>query len=112
MSISKSYYDMGEGTHCILLRRCDLLNSEGVVEKTVAGEVLLDVLLDELDTKIGVVNALDLVTDTTDEFVGLSGVVDEFTRSEAGVTSVGEHDSSLVESTTETATDGEETGCE
>jgi len=45
---------------CILLRRRHLLNSEGIVEKTVAGEVLLDVLLDELDTRSGLLTLLIL----------------------------------------------------
>ena len=103
---------MSKVNYCILLRRRHLLNSEGIVEKTVAGEVLLDVLLDELDTKIRVVNTLDLVADTTNEFVGLPRVVDEFTRSQASVTSIGEHGGRLVKSTTETATDGKETGSE
>ena len=31
-----------------------------------AGEVLADILLDKLDTEIGVVYALDLVTNTAD----------------------------------------------
>ena len=72
----------------ILLRRRYLLNTEGIVEKTMAREVLLDVLLDELDTEIGIVNALDLMADTANELVGLSRVVDEFTRSQASVTSI------------------------
>ena len=50
----------------ILLRRRNLLDRECVVEQAVAGEVLVDVLLHQLDTKVGVVHALDLVTDTTD----------------------------------------------
>ena len=53
-------------TYSILLGSRHLFNSKGVVEEAVAGEVLLDVLLDELDTKIGVVDALDLVADTGD----------------------------------------------
>jgi hypothetical protein len=50
----------------ILLGGGDLLDGEGVVEEGVRGEVLADVLLDELDTEIGVVDALDLVADTSD----------------------------------------------
>ena len=50
----------------ILLRCCDTLDSEGVVEQLCAGEVLLDVFLDELDTEIGVVAGLDPVADTGD----------------------------------------------
>lgn len=42
------------------------LNSKRVVEQLGAGEVLLDVLLDELDTKIGVVAGLDSVANTRD----------------------------------------------
>ena len=52
--------------HRILLRGSHLLNSEGVVEQAMAGEVLADVFLDKLDTKIRVVDTLDLVTDTRD----------------------------------------------
>lgn len=54
------------GTHRVLLCRGDLLNSKSVVEQAVAGEVLAHVFLDKLDTEIGVVDALDLVTDTGD----------------------------------------------
>ena len=50
----------------ILLRRRDLLDSERVVEQAVAREVLAHVLLHELDTEIGVVDALDFVADTAD----------------------------------------------
>ena len=50
----------------VLLRRRHLLDCERIVEQTVRGEVLADVLLDELDTKIRVVDALDLVADTRD----------------------------------------------
>ena len=48
----------------VLLRGGDGLNSDGVVEQLGAGEVLLGELLDQLDTKIGVVTGLDTVTDT------------------------------------------------
>ncbi len=40
----------------ILLGSGDLLHSEGIIEKSMAREVLQDVLLNELDTKIRVVN--------------------------------------------------------
>ena len=50
----------------VLLRRGDLLDSERVVEQAVAREVLAHVLLDELDTEIRVVHALDLVANTAD----------------------------------------------
>ena len=50
----------------VLLRCCDRLDSQRVVEQLGAGEVLLDVLLDELDTKIGVVAGLDPVANTRD----------------------------------------------
>lgn len=48
----------------VLLGGCDGLDSNGVVEELVGGEVLGDVLLDQLDTEIGVVTGLDLVTNT------------------------------------------------
>ena len=50
----------------ILLRRRHLLDRERVVEEAVAREVLAHVLLDELNTEIGVVHTLDLVADTRD----------------------------------------------
>lgn len=53
-------------THCIFLGSGHFLDGEGIVEQAVAREVFVHVLLDELDTEIGVVNALDLVTDTRD----------------------------------------------
>lgn len=48
----------------VLLRCGHRLDGKRVVEQLGAGEVLLDVLLDELDTKIGVVTRLDPVTNT------------------------------------------------
>lgn len=48
----------------ILLGGGDGLDGEGVVEELGGGEVGLDELLDELDTKIGVVAGLDTVTNT------------------------------------------------
>ena len=53
-------------THSILLGRGDLLNGKGIVEQTVAREVLKNVLLDELNTQIGVVDALNLMANTGD----------------------------------------------
>ena len=50
----------------VLLGGCDGLDSNGVVEELVGGEVLGDILLDQLDTKIGVVAGLDLVTNSRD----------------------------------------------
>ena len=50
----------------VLLGCCDALDGQGVVEHLCAGEVLLDVLLDELDAEIGVVAGLDPVADTGD----------------------------------------------
>lgn len=48
----------------VLLRGCNGLNSNGVVEELVGGEVLGNVLLDQLNTEIRVVAGLDLVTNT------------------------------------------------
>jgi hypothetical protein len=48
----------------VLLGGGDGLNGDSVVEQLGAGEVLLDELLDELDTEIGVVAGLDLVANT------------------------------------------------
>lgn len=50
----------------VLLGGRHRLDSKGVVEQLGAGEVLLDVLLDELDTEIGVVAGLDPVANTGD----------------------------------------------
>ena len=50
----------------VLLRGGDLLNSESVIEERVARKVLRYVFLHKLDTEIGVVHALDLVTNTRD----------------------------------------------
>jgi len=50
----------------ILLGGGDLLDGKSVVEQRVAREVLANVVLNELDTQIGVVDALDLVADTAD----------------------------------------------
>ena len=48
----------------VLLGSCDRLDGQSVIEELGAREVLLDVLLDELDTEIGVVTRLDPVADT------------------------------------------------
>jgi hypothetical protein len=50
----------------VLLRGCDALHGECVVEELGVGEVCLAVLLDERDAKIGVVARLDTVTNTRD----------------------------------------------
>ena len=50
----------------VLLGCCDALDSQGVVEQLCAGEVLLDVFLNKLDTEIWVVTGLDPVADTGD----------------------------------------------
>lgn len=50
----------------VLLGGGDSFNSDGIVEKLGAGEVLLSELLDQLDTQIGVVPGLDSVANTRD----------------------------------------------
>lgn len=50
--------------YSIFLRSGDLLNGKSIVEQAVAREVLANVFLDEFNTEIGVVDTLDLVTDT------------------------------------------------
>jgi hypothetical protein len=50
----------------ILLGASNLLYSKSVVQVVGGGELLLGESLDELDTLIRVVDALDLVTDTRD----------------------------------------------
>lgn len=48
----------------VLLRCCDGLHRNSVVEQLGAGEIFLHVVLDKLDTEIRVVAGLDTVTDT------------------------------------------------
>jgi hypothetical protein len=93
----------------VLLGGSNSLDSESVVEKLVAGEVFENVLLDQLDTEIGVVSGLDTVTDTGDELVSLTHAVDEVTRAQALVESAGELISGTIEGTTESRTNGQET---
>jgi hypothetical protein len=50
----------------VLLGGGDSLDSKSIVEELSGREVGLDELLDELDTKIGVVAGLDAVTNTGD----------------------------------------------
>jgi hypothetical protein len=52
--------------HGILLRCRYLLDSKGIVEQAVTREVFANILLDEFNTEIRVVDALDLVADTGD----------------------------------------------
>ena len=61
-------------TYSILLRGSDLLNGKSIVEQAVAREVLAHVLLDEIDTEIRVVDALDLVANTADYKVKITSV--------------------------------------
>ena len=103
---------MSHVTHCILLRRCYLLNSKGVVEETVAGEVLAHIFLDELDTQIGIVHALDLVADTRNKLVLLPALVDKLAGGQTGIARLGEHGRRLVERTSEPRADREQTRCE
>lgn len=96
----------------VLLGGGDGLDGQGVVEELVAGELGKDVLLDKLDTQIGVVAGLDAVTDTGDELVGLAHAVDELAGAQVLVESLGELLGSTVEGTTEAGADGQETGNE
>lgn len=96
----------------VLLGGGDGLDSQSVVEERSAGEVGLDVLLDERDTEIGVVARLDTVTNTGNELVLLAHGVDEITGRETLVVGLGELLSGTVEGTTETRTDGQKTGDE
>jgi hypothetical protein len=48
-------------THSIFLGGGHLLNSKGIVKQTMAWEILTDILLDELDAKIGIIDTLDFV---------------------------------------------------
>ena len=50
----------------VLLGGGDLLDSKSIVEQRVAGEILVNVVLNKLDTQIRVVDTLDLVSNTAD----------------------------------------------
>jgi hypothetical protein len=52
-------------THGIFFRGCNLLDAKRIIEQTVAWEVFVNIFFDKLYTKIGVVNTLDLVSDST-----------------------------------------------
>jgi len=54
----------------VLLGGGDLLNGQCVVEQLERGEVLLDVVLDQLHTEIGVGAGLDSVANTWDYRIG------------------------------------------
>eukprot|EP00128_Syssomonas_multiformis_P007856 Colp12_sorted_trinity150504_noHs@35 len=95
-----------------LLGGCHLLNFKGEVEQRSGGEVLLGVLLDDLNTEIGVVQGLDSVTDAEDQLVLGTHAGDELLGAEARVEGSGELLCSTVECTTETVTNGQETGAE
>lgn len=93
----------------VLLGSGDGLDSESVVEELVAGELGENVLLDQLNTQIGVVSRLDTVTNTGDELVRLAHAVDELSRAEVLVEGLGELLSGAVQGTTESRTNGQET---
>jgi len=71
----------------ILLGSCHL-HGKSIVKETKAQEVLPYILLDELDTQIRVIHALYLVSDTADEFVRLSRLVNELSRSKPSITNM------------------------
>ena len=113
----------------VLLRRRHGLDSERVVEQLGGREGLLAVLLDEGDTEIGVVAGLNTVANTRDckqvsfnlskvfgsqltELVLLAHGVNKVTGRETFVEGTGELLSSAVQGTTETRTDGQQTGDE
>lgn len=96
----------------VLLGRGDVLDGEGVVKSGGGREVLLDVVDNERDTEIGVTLALDLVTNTGDELVGLPHGVNELSRALARLESTRELLGGTIEGTTEAVTDGQETGTE
>lgn len=93
----------------VLLRGGDTLDSQSVVEQLVVGELIQDVLLDQLDTQVRVVARLDSVTDTGDELVGLAHAVNELAGAQALVESTGELLGSSVQSTTKSRTNGQQT---
>lgn len=96
----------------VLLGGGDSLDGQGVVEELVTGELGKDVLLDELDSQIGVVARLDTVTDTGNELIGLAHIIDKLTGAQTLVKSLGELVSGSVQRATKSRTNGEQTGNE
>jgi len=96
----------------VLLGAGDRLDAEGIVEGRGGREVLLDIVDDEDDSQVRVGLGLDLVSDTGDELVGLSHRVDEFSRGHAGLETTGHLGGGTVEGTSESVTNGQETGTE
>lgn len=66
--VNKAYSDatINVENEIVLLRCGHRLDGKSVVEELGAGKVLLDILLDKLDTEIGVVARLDPVANTGD----------------------------------------------
>lgn len=93
----------------VLLGSGDGLNGNGVVEQLVRSKVLLNELLDKLDTEIGVIARLDTVTNTRNELVLLAHGIDELSWGPALVESLGEFLGGTVQSTTKARTNGQET---
>ena len=93
----------------VLLGGGNSLDGNGVVEQLGAGEVLLNELLDELDTQIRVVAGLDLVANTGDQLVLLAHDVHEVTGAQPLVEGLGELLGGTVQRTTETRTNGQQT---
>jgi hypothetical protein len=56
----------GNVTYRVLFGCGDFLNSEGIVKQTVAREVLTHIFLNKLDTKIRIIDTLDLVANARD----------------------------------------------
>lgn len=60
-------FDVRKSTaYRVFLRGSDFLDRKSIVQQAVAREMLVHVLLDEFDSEIRVVNALNLVTDAGD----------------------------------------------
>lgn len=87
-----------------LLVGCDLLHLQGVLQQRTLWEVLHDELLDDLHSHIGIVDRLDAMANTQDEFTLLAHLVDKLHGVQVGVVGLRELSSRTVQSSTETIT--------
>ena len=78
----------------------------GTWEEFGGWECVVDVLLDQFDTQIGIVARLDFMADTRDEFVLFAHRVDELARGKALIVGLGEFNGCTIKGTTETLANG------
>jgi hypothetical protein len=84
----------------VLLGRSDRLDSKSIIQHLAAGEALLDELLDELNSQIGVVSRLDFVANSGDELVLFAHGVNKVTWAETLIERLCELLGCTVKSTT------------